>query len=205
MVPLKIPALPFVVVVAQLGDLVSDAEHAPAVALFWRPVAFGDERLLQEAVEVAGAGGPAVHRGEHLDIADRVEPEFGGDAVGDDVHDEFGGLLGWVQAGVLGGVAAEPVEVAIAGELRGLAVVDAVGVDDDAGLLGLAEDLGEAHPRDRVGGEQVAQDFAGADRGELIDVADEQQMRSFGDGLDELVGQDDVHHRGLVDHDQIGV
>ena len=33
----------------------------------------------------------------------------------------------------------------------------------------------------RVGGEQVAQDFAGADRGELVDVADEQQMRSFGD------------------------
>jgi len=61
--------------------------------------------------------------------------------------------------------------------------------------------LGETHPRDGVGGEQVAQDFAGADGGELIDITDEQQMRSFGDGLDELVGQDDVHHRGLVDHD----
>ena len=84
-------------------------------------------------------------------------------------------------------------------------MVDAVRVDDDAGLLGLAEDLGEAHPRDGAGGEQVAQDFAGADGGELVDVADEQQMRSFGDRLDELVGQDDVHHRGLVDHDQVGV
>ena len=31
----------------------------------------------------------------------------------------------------------------------------------------------------RVGGEQVAQDFAGADRGELVDVADEQQMRAL--------------------------
>jgi hypothetical protein len=39
----------------------------------------------------------------------------------------------------------------------------------------------------------------------LVDVADEQQVRSFGDGLDELVGQDHVHHRGLVDHDQVGV
>ena len=56
-------------------------------------------------------------------------------------------------------------------------MVDAVGVDDDAGLLGLAEDLGQAHPRDGAGGEQVAQDFAGADRGELVDVADQQQMR----------------------------
>jgi hypothetical protein len=51
---------------------------------------------LQQAVEVAGSGGPAVHRREHLDIADRVQSEFGGDAAGDDVDDEFGGLLGRV-------------------------------------------------------------------------------------------------------------
>jgi hypothetical protein len=110
-----------------------------------------------------------------------------------------------VQAGVLGGVAAEPVEVVKAGEVRGVALIDAVRVDDDAGLLGLAEDLGETHPGDGVGGEEVAQDFAGAHGRELVDVADEQQVRSFGDGLDELVGQDDVHHRGLIDHDQVGV
>ena len=146
-----------------------------------------------------------MHRGQHLDVADRVEPESGGEAAGDDVDDESGGLLRRVQAGVLGGVAGEPVEVAEPVQLRGLAVVDAVGVDDDAGLLCLAEDLGQAHPRDRAGGEQVAQDFAGADRGELVDVADQQQMRPGRDGLDQLVGQDHVHHRGLVDHDQVGV
>jgi len=109
MVPLKIPALPFGVAVAQLGDLVSNAEHASAVAFLGCPVAFGDEGVLQEGVEVAGAGGAAVHRGEHLDVADGVQPELGGDAVRDDVHDEFGGLLSGVQAGVLGGVAAKPV------------------------------------------------------------------------------------------------
>ena len=86
-----------------------------------------------------------------------------------------------------------------------MAVVDAVGVDDDARLAGLAEDLGQANPRDGVSGEQVAQDFAGADRGELVDVADEQQMRSVGDRLDQLVGQDHVHHRALIDHDQISI
>jgi hypothetical protein len=84
-------------------------------------------------------------------------------------------------------------------------VVDAVGVDDDAGLAGLAEDLGQAHPRDGTGGEQVAQYFAGADRGELVDVAGQQQMRPGRDGLDQLAGQDHVHHRGLVHYDQIGV
>ena len=146
-----------------------------------------------------------MHRREHLDVADRVQPKFGGDAAGDDVDEEFGGLLGRVQPGVIGGVAREPVEVGEVGELRGLAVVDAVGVDDDARPLGLAEDLGQADPRDALGGEQVAQDFAGADRGELVDVADEQQMRSVGDRLDQLVGQDHVHHRALIDHDQVGI
>ena len=146
-----------------------------------------------------------MHRGEHLDIAGGVKPELRGDPPRDDVHDECRGLLGGVQAGVLGRVAPEPVEVREAGELWGLAVVDAVGVDDDARLLGLAEDLGQAHPRDVAGGEQVAQDLAGADRGELIDVADEQQVRALGDRLDQLVGEDHVHHRGLVDHDQVGV
>ena len=181
------------------------AEHPPAVPLLRRPVAVRGECLLQQGVEVARPGGAAVHRRQHLDVADRVEPEFGGDAAGGDVHDELGGLLRRVQAGILGGLAGEPVEVAEAGQLRGLAVVDAVGVDDDAGLLGLAEDLGQSHPRDGAGGEQVPQDFAGADRGELVDVADHQQMRPGRDGLDQLVGQDYVHHRGLVHHDQIGV
>jgi hypothetical protein len=37
-----------------------------------------------------------VHRGQDLDVADRVEPEFGGEAADDDVDDEFGGLLSWV-------------------------------------------------------------------------------------------------------------
>ena len=77
-----------------------------------------------------------------MDVADRVEPELGGDAAGDDVHDELGGLLGRVQAGIFGRLAGEPVKVGEAGQVRGLAVVDAVGVDDDAGPLGLAEDLG---------------------------------------------------------------
>jgi hypothetical protein len=30
-------------------------------------------------------------------------------------------------------------------------------------------------------------------------------MRSIGDRLDQLVGQDHVHHRALIDHDQISV
>jgi len=160
---------------------------------------------LQQGVEVARPGRAAVHRGEHLHVADRVEPELGRDAAGDDVHHELGGLLCRVQAGLFRRVTGEPVEVGKPGHLRGLAVVDAVGVDDDARPLGLAEDLGQPHPRHAGGCEQVAEDFPGADRGELVDVADQQQVRALWDGLDQLVGQDDVHHRGLIHHDQIGI
>jgi hypothetical protein len=39
----------------------------------------------------------------------------------------------------------------------------------------------------------------------LIDVADQQQVRPRWDGLDELVGQQHIQHRGLVDHHQVGV
>jgi hypothetical protein len=48
---------------------------------------------LQHGVEVAGSGGSAVHRRQYLNIADRVEFELGGDPAGDDVHNEFRGLL----------------------------------------------------------------------------------------------------------------
>ena len=95
-VPLKMPGLAFGVVVAQLDDLVPGAEHPVAVAFLRRAVALRGERDLQQAVEVAGSRGSAVHRREHLDVADRVQVEFGGDAAGDDVDDEFGGLLGGV-------------------------------------------------------------------------------------------------------------
>ena len=117
---------------------------------------------------------------------------------------ELGGLLGGVQAGLGGRLAGEPVEVGEPGDLRRAPVDDAMRVDDDPGVLGLAKDLGQANPRNRVRGEQVAQDLTGADGGELVDIANEQQMRSLGNRLDEFVGQDHVHHRTLIDDDQIG-
>ena len=56
-----------------------------------------------------------------------------------------------------------------------------------------------------LGGEQVAQHLAGADRGQLVDVADQQQVRAGRDGLDQLVGQDQIQHGRLVDDHQVGV
>ena len=189
------PGLAFVVVAAQLGDLIPDAEHPPAVPLLRRPGPLRGQCLLQQGGEVARSGGAAVRRRQHLDVADRVEPEFGGDAAGDDVHDEFGGFLRRVQPGSPQGLAAEPVEVGK--PVRwGLAVVDAVGVDDDAGLLGPAEDLGQAHPRDGAWRRARPAGFRRRPRGAG------RRRRPAADALragwpDQLVGRDHVHHRGL--------
>jgi hypothetical protein len=90
---------------------------------------------LQQLVEVAGAGRAPVHRAQHLDVAAGIQAEPGRDPPGHDVGDERGGLLGVV--------AAEPEEILESGQLRRLSGVDLVGVDHDAGLLGLAEDLGQ--------------------------------------------------------------
>jgi hypothetical protein len=78
-----------------------------------------------------------------------------------------------------------------------------VRVDHDAGLLRLPEDLGQPDHRQRPGGQQVAQDLPGADGRQLVHVAHQQQVRAGRDGLDELAGQDHVHHRGLVHHHQV--
>jgi hypothetical protein len=72
-------------------------------------------------------------------------------------------------------------------------------------LPGLPEDLRQPHPRNRVGGQQVAQYFSGTDGRELVDVTDQQQMSPLRDGVDQFVGQDDVHHRRLVHHNKVSV
>jgi hypothetical protein len=84
--------------------------------------------------------------------------------------------------------------------------VDPVRVGDHAGLLGLAEHAREADGGDRTAvGQQVAQHLAGADAGELVHVSDEEEMGSWGHGLDQLVGEEEVEHGGLVHDHQVGV
>ena len=69
----------------------------------------------------------------------------------------------------------------------------------------LPEDLGQPHRGQRPGGQQVAEHLPRADRGQLVHVPDQQQVRARRDRLDQLVGQDHVHHRGLVHHYQVRV
>jgi hypothetical protein len=70
---------------------------------------------------------------------------------------------------------------------RRLPGVDAMGVGDHPTLLGLAEHLGEPDPGQPLGGQQIPQHLPGADAGELVDVADQQQLRPGGMALMSLL------------------
>jgi hypothetical protein len=74
------PGRALVVVVADLGDLVADAEHPSADPSFWQSFPAWGELLLQQDVERARAGGAAVHWGEDLDVVARVKAEAFRDA-----------------------------------------------------------------------------------------------------------------------------
>jgi hypothetical protein len=84
-------------------------------------------------------------------------------------------------------------------------LVDAVRVHDDSACGGLPEHLGQAHHRDGSAGDHVSQDLAGADRRQLIDIADDEQGRLVRDRFDQRIHQQHVDHRGLVDNQQIAV
>ena len=78
-------------------------------------------------------------------------------------------------------------------------------VDDDARGLGLAEYLGEPHRRHALRADDVGEHRPRPDGRELVDVADEKQGGVLRNGPEELVREDDVHHRHLVDDHEVGV
>ena len=84
-------------------------------------------------------------------------------------------------------------------------MVDPMGVDNDPALGGLAEDLGQADDRHPPRVNNIRQHLAGTDRGQLVDVADEQQCGLVRQGPQQSPHQRHVHHRGFVHDQQIAV
>jgi len=89
------------------------------------------------------------------------------------------------------------------GEIGNGALVDPVRGGDNPALRGLAKYLGQPHDRHGAGSDDIGQHLTRADRGELIDVADDQQRGIIGDRLHQRLHQHDVHHRGLIDDQQL--
>ncbi len=83
-----------------------------------------------------------------------------------------------------------------------LAAVDLVGVADDAGRLGLAEDFRQPEAGDGAGCDHVPQHVAGADGRQLVRISDEEHLAVRGDGFEQGGGQADVEHGGFVDDEK---
>ena len=63
----------------------------------------------------------------------------------------------------------------------------------------LAEDFGQPHERELLGGDEVAQDHAGSDAGQLIDISHNEHLGLTRDGFDKGMSQEQVEHRGFID------
>ena len=83
------------------------------------------------------------------------------------------------------------------------ALVDAMGVADDMAAVVLAEDLVEARHRGDAAVDDIAQDIARAHRRQLVDIADQQQMRRGLQRLEQAVEEPQVEHGGFVDHQHV--
>jgi hypothetical protein len=117
------------------------------------------------------------------------DAEPAGDPAGDQVDHPLRGGVGLVGA--------EQEEVGVLPEHRRPPGVDPVRVDHHPRLLGLPEDLGEPDPGDGVGGQHITQHLPGTDRGQLVHITDQQQVRPRRDRLDQFVGQDRGAPAGL--------
>jgi len=183
-------------VVLGLHHLVTDGE-APAKLL--NAGGIGIERRLQAHVERTGAGHAAVHRTQHLDVADRVQPELARNALLDHGEDLVDHVLGLVRG--------DEVEIAprFGFPFGHPTLVDAMGVDDDPALCGLAEHFAQAHHGNRGRADDVGQDLPGAHRGELIDVAHQEQRGPRRYGLEQSMQDRHIDHRTLVGDQQVAV
>ena len=187
-----------VVVVLDLHDLVAGRE-GPAETLDL-PGAGGVERSLKFDVERPRADAAAVHRAQDLDVPNGVEAEASRDACPrqlDDLRHRRFGLL-----------RRHEIEIAVDGgrrEVRHLALVDAVGAENDPACGRLTKDLGKPNHKDRLRADDIRQHLSGADRGKLVDVANDQQGRGVRRCLHQRLHQKHVDHRGLVDNQQVAV
>jgi len=176
----------FFVIVASLNHLVAHAEqgaHQPPLGFATLLVRV--EPFLQHVVQRRDADRAAVHRRQHLHIRERIEAEFGGDALLHDADQQLGGSLRVFLH--------EDEEIVPAvGRVRRFALVDAVRVADDLAGLCLAED--RVQPRDRTGAavDHVVEHIARSHARELVHIADEQQVCVRVDGFQQVVEQVEV-------------
>ena len=179
--------------VAGLDQAVADPE-----ALAQRRPAVGIETYLKTLVECVDPDRSPVHRRQHLHVADRVDAEALRRPLGDDLDH------GVDRALRVGSVDQEEVAflVGLRLEPRRQPPVDRVGGGGDHRARRLAEDLGEANHRRDPGLDQILERLAGADRRQLVGVANEDDVGGLGEAAKQDLHRSQVQHRRLVDDDE---
>ena len=191
-------ALPrYLVVIAHLHHFVPHPEDPGRalqlrLALLWRV-----EQGLQLRVEGLGAGGAELRGAEHLNILHRIELVAAGQTGGHKVADQ---LLGCVAVGF-----EEEEIVRLSALFQRFARDDVVGILHDEALSGLPEYLVEADRRHQPGADDLAEDIARADAGQLVGVAYHNNTAAVPQGRNEGLEQLDVHHTHLVEDDDVAL
>ena len=147
------------------------------------------------------AGGAFMEGGEDLDVHERVAVEV----IGDEVFIE---LYDFIEAVFRGGCVDEVAvhgRLEVAGDTRstGVTFEDCVCGGDDVAIFFLSKDFVEGDGGDGGGIDDVFENSAGADRGELVDVADEEEVCGGGDGVEKRSGEVGVDHAGFVDDKEV--
>src|ERR1700738_4654452 len=78
-------------------------------------------------------------------------------------------------------------------------------IGDDPALCSLTENLGQAYDRHRTGGDDIGEDLARPDRGQLIDIADEYNGGVTRQGAEPRPHQRHTDHRGVVENEGAAV
>ena len=106
---------------------------------------------------------------------------------------------------LLGGPAHEEEVAFYIFQVRHFAPVDSVGIHYDQALLGLPEDLRQAHGRQRAAAQHIAEGAPRSHRRQLVRVSHQNQALSLGDGPQKAVQQPDIHHGHLVHNHRVGL
>ncbi len=83
--------------------------------------------------------------------------------------------------------------------------IDGMSIQHDGAGIGLAEYLRQSHARHGLGAYDILQYCTRTDRWQLVGITDEYQMAAIRYGRQQAVHEHDIHHRHLIDDDDIGI
>jgi hypothetical protein len=157
----------------------------------------GIQTFLETLIERSDPSFASVHRHEHLHLAS-AEAITSREPLRHEVHHQLRRCY-WVFG------RQEEAISAVATKVRQLTSQNTLRIHGDARAGPLAEKSGQAGNGEAFGPQQAGEDIAGPDAGELIRVANQQEVGPRCQRFDKLVGEQHIEHTSLVDDDQISV